>query len=127
MLKTVAKIFGIVLFMIGVLGFVPALTPNGHLLGIFHVDTLHNIIHLASGIIALFCGFLSVRAAQLYFQIFGVVYGLVAVLGFVYMENDILGVLANNMADNLLHVVIAGSALALGFGSFGHKTNVATP
>lgn len=127
MLKTVAKIFGVVLIMIGILGFVPAFTPNNHLFGVFHVDTLHNFIHLGSGITALLAGFISVRAARLYFQIFGVIYALVALLGLVYMDNDILGILANNMADVLLHIVIAGSALALGFSSFGQKTNIATP
>lgn len=35
MLKTYAKVFGFVLLILGILGFVPALTPNGHLLGIF--------------------------------------------------------------------------------------------
>ena len=127
MLKTVAKIFGIVLILTGILGFVPAFAPNNHLLGVFHIDTLHNFIHLGSGLAALTCGFLSVRAARLYFQIFGVIYALVAALGLAYMDNDILGVLANNMADVLLHVVIAGSALAFGFGSFGQKTDAATP
>lgn len=117
MLKTYAKVFGFVLLALGVLGFVPALTPNDHLLGIFHVDTLHNFIHFGSGAVALMAGYTSERASRTYFQVFGVVYALVAALGFVYMDREILGVLANNMADNLLHVVIAGTALYLGFGT----------
>jgi hypothetical protein len=118
MFSTVAKVFGVVLLTIGVLGFIPALTPDDRLLGIFHVDPLHNLIHLSSGGVALWSGLTSLKASRLYFQVFGVVYALVAVLGFAYMEKDILDILANNMADNLLHVVIAGSALLLGFGPF---------
>jgi hypothetical protein len=32
------------------------------------------------------------------------------------MDNDILGLVASNMADTLLHIVIAAAALFLGFG-----------
>ena len=121
MLTTVAKVFGVIFLAIGALGFVPAATPDDHLLGIFHVDPLHNVIHLASGVAALAMAMASEASARRYFQVFGVVYGLVTVLGFIYGEEDILGLVANNMADNLLHVVIAGSALALGFGDFSQK------
>jgi hypothetical protein len=117
MLRTAAKVFGVVFILIGILGFVPALNPDGNLLGIFHVNALHNIVHLASGIVALVAGMYTVRAARMYFQVFGVVYALVAVLGFVYGSSDILGLIASNMADTLLHVVIAVAALYLGFGS----------
>lgn len=122
MLRTAAKVFGFVLLALGVMGFVPALTPDNHLLGIFHVDLLHNLIHLASGAVALWAGYATYGASRVYFQVFGVVYALVAVLGFVSGEQPILGVLANNTADTWLHVVIAVTALALGFGSWGRET-----
>lgn len=111
-----AKVFGAVFLAIGVLGFVPGIPNDGHLLGIFHVNALHNLIHIASGAVALFAGYSSARASRMYFQIFGVVYALVTVLGFITGEGHILGLVANNMADNLLHVVIASTALYLGFG-----------
>jgi hypothetical protein len=116
MVRTAAKIFGVVFVLVGLLGFVPGLTTDGNLLGVFHVNLLHNIIHLASGIVALLAGFASLRYSKLYFQVFGVVYALVAVLGFISGDNDVVGLVANNMADNLLHVVIAVTALYLGFG-----------
>ena len=125
MIRTMAKVFGVVFLLIGVLGFVPALTPDGHLLGIFHVDTIHNIIHLASGAVALWAGYNSYRASKLYFQIFGVVYALVAVLGLFTGEGEILGLVANNGADVVLHLLIAASALALGFGHFADEESVA--
>lgn len=115
MLKTAAIVFGIALLGSGILGFVPAATPNDHLLGLFHVNTLHNIIHIISGAIALFAGLNSERASRIYFQVFGVIYALVAVLGFVSGDQPLLGVVANNQADIWLHLAIAAIALVLGF------------
>jgi hypothetical protein len=116
MLKPAATIFGVAFIVAGVLGFVPGVTTSdGHLLGIFHVNTLHNVIHLASGAIALWVAYASEKAARLYFQIFGVVYALVALLGLLYGNAPILGLVANNTADTILHAVIAVVALYLGF------------
>ncbi len=117
MIRLAAKVFGAVFILIGLLGFVSALTPDDKLLGLFHVNALHNVIHLASGAVALFAGFTSLKASRMYFQIFGAVYALVAVLGFVYGDKDLLGLVASNMADTLLHVIIAATALFLGFGA----------
>jgi hypothetical protein len=114
-LKKLAVVFGVVFLVVGALGFVPALTPDGHLLGLFHVNPLHNVVHLASGAVALWVGLTSERGAKLYFQIFGLVYAVVAILGFIYDDRPILGLVANNAADTRLHVVIAVAALYLGF------------
>ena len=117
MIKTLSIIFGVVFLAVGVLGFVPGITTSdGHLLGLFHVNTLHNVVHLLSGAVALYAGMTSGEAARWYFRVFGVVYAAVAALGFVYGDNAILGLVANNMPDTLLHVVIAAVALVLGFG-----------
>jgi hypothetical protein len=116
MLKKIALVFGVVFIAVGLLGFVPAAAPDGHLLGLFHINPLHNVVHIASGAVALWAAMSSERNAKLYFQIFGVVYALVAVLGFVYGDEAILGLIANNAADTWLHVVIAVVALYLGFG-----------
>jgi Domain of unknown function (DUF4383) len=116
MLKKIALVFGVVFVAVGLLGFVPAAAPEGHLLGLFHINPLHNVVHIASGAVALWAGLTNERNAKLYFQIFGVVYALVAVLGFVYGDQPILGLVANNAADTWLHVVIAAVALYLGFG-----------
>jgi hypothetical protein len=121
MLKQLATTFGVILLLVGVLGFVPGITTDGLLLGIFQVDTIHNVIHLLSGAIALWAGMTSMSAAKMYFQIFGVVYALVTVLGFV-AGGSILGLFAVNMADNLLHVVIAVVALWAGFGMKGGES-----
>ena len=114
MVQNLAWVFGIVFVLVGVLGFVPAVTPDGHFLGIFEVDPVHNIIHLLSGILALGAAWTG-SYARLYFQVFGVVYGVVAVAGFV-QGDTVLGLIATNMADHVLHLAIAAVALWAGFG-----------
>jgi hypothetical protein len=116
MVKTMANVFGVVFLLVGILGFVPGITPNGHLLGIFHVNTAHNLVHIASGIAALIAAGMGYRAARNYFRIFGAIYALVAILGFATGGTDpLLGLIANNPADNWLHAAIALVSLALGF------------
>lgn len=114
-LKRIAVIFGIVFVAVGLLGFVPALNPDGKLLGLFAVNAAHNVVHLATGIVALIVGFASDKASRVFFQVFGVVYALVAVLGFVNGDQPLLGIVSSNQADTWLHVAIALIALYLGF------------
>jgi hypothetical protein len=117
MAKTLAVLFGIVFLLVGILGFVPAVTKDQMLLGIFHVNTAHNCVHLLSGVIALICGMTGVGASRLYFKLFGVVYGLVAVLGLIHMgeHTTLLGLISNNDADTYLHIGIAAVSLIVGF------------
>ncbi len=113
-IQKAAKWFGIIFIVIGVLGFIPGLTKDGMLLGIFQVDAVHNVIHLLSGIVALLCAG-SMSNAKTYFKIIGVVYALVTILGFVG-SGSVLGFIMVNIADNILHLLIAVIALVLGFG-----------
>ena len=125
MIKTAALLFGIVFLLIGILGFVPAVTPdNGMLLGVFHVNIAHNIIHLASGVVFLLCGMAGAGPSRTFFQIFGIIYAVVAVLGFYYGDNALLGLISNNTADTWLHVVLAVVMLFFGFGPSGRKATV---
>lgn len=116
MVKKAAFIFGVVFIAVGLLGFIPALTPDGHLLGIFEVDTVHNLIHLLSGIAALVLS-KTYRGAKTYFKVFGVVYGLVTLLGLLSGDSPLLGFIAHNTADIVLHALITAAALYLGFGT----------
>lgn len=110
MIITVGWSFGVVFILVGIWGFV-----NAPILGLFEVNALHNTIHVLSGIVALAATAGGARYAKLYFQVFGVVYALVTVLGFGVPGGNILGVLPLNLYDNLLHLVIAALALYLGF------------
>ena len=77
-LKRIAVIFGILFVAGGLLGFVPAVNPGGKLLGLFDVNGVHNLVHIATGIVALIVGFASDRASRIFFQVFGMVYAAVA-------------------------------------------------
>ena len=92
LVQKAATTFGVVFILVGILGFIPAFTPDGHLLGIFAVNGVHNAIHLLSGIAALALS-RTHKNARLYFQVFGVVYGLVTLLGLFYGDSAILVVL----------------------------------
>lgn len=112
-LKNLAMVFGVVFLAVGILGFVPGITNDEDmLLGIFQVSTLHNVIHILSGIAAL-AAVKSDEYARLYFLIFGAVYTLVALVGWVDGET-VLGLIDVNTADNALHTVLAIAILGTG-------------
>jgi hypothetical protein len=102
LIQKVAWLFAIVFGAVGVLGFVPGLTTEGHLL------------HLLSGAAAAFAASQSKEYSVWYFKIFGAVYALVTIIGFV-QGTTVLGLIGVNMADNVLHLAIAAAALGLGF------------
>jgi len=65
-----------------------------------------------------------VWASRMFFKIFGIVYALVAVLGFMKGNGLVLGMISNNTADTWLHVVLAVVMLFLGFGASGNRVTV---
>lgn len=111
LVKPLTWILGIVLTIIGVYGFF-----SGGMVLSFQVDTLHNVVHLASGLIALWAANAGQAASKTFLVIFGIIYALVAVLGFM-MNGDVLGLMMMNDADNWLHVAIAAACLIVGFGA----------
>ena len=120
MVKTMGMLFGIVFLAVGILGFVPGVTTTGPdgmpmLLGIFMVNTVHSIVHIASGAVFLFASMAGAGPARLWFKIFGVVYALVAIMGFVVGNGMIFGLISNNTNDTWLHVVLAAVMLYFGF------------
>lgn len=111
--KLYATVLGAVLTLVGILGFFPGLTPNGALLGIFAIDPLHNIIHLLSGVVGLAAAFAASGAyARYYAGVFGAVYALVTIIGFI-QGTTVLGLIHINLADNFLHLAIAVASLAV--------------
>jgi hypothetical protein len=114
-LKKCARDFGVVLFLIGLLSCIPGLTLDSYFLGVFKVNDVTNVLHLATGLIAFVISHGSLRACQFYFQIVGILYGIIAILGFGYGDVDILGYIASNMAGTWLHLIICILSLYLGF------------
>ncbi len=117
MAKTFGMLFGIVFLAVGILGFVPGITKDDMLLNIFMVNKVHSIVHIASGAIFLIASMAGAGAARLWFQLFGIIYAIVAVLGFMNPNGMLFGMMSNNPADTWLHVVLAVAMLAIGFGT----------
>lgn len=102
------KVMSVIFIIIGVWGFIA-----GDRVLIFHVNTLHNVVHLASGVGALACGMIGERVSRWFCFAFGTVYGLVAILGFAGVVR-VVELLHLNEADNWLHVGIAAAFLVAG-------------
>jgi Domain of unknown function (DUF4383) len=117
MVKGAAILFGLGFLAVGILGFIPGATTNEMLFHTFHVNAIHSVFHIISGVIAFLCGMGGRAASKTFFQVFGLIYGAIAVLGFFYGEQPILRLVSNNRPDTWLHVVLAVIMLFLGFGT----------
>jgi Domain of unknown function (DUF4383) len=109
-----AFLFGIVFIGLGIAGF---LTVDNYLFGVLSINRWLNSLYIATGLVMCVIGFMKIKWITLAFQILGIAYALLAVLGFVYGEQNILGVFASNPANTWLHVIAATNALILGYGS----------
>jgi hypothetical protein len=108
--KTAALILGIIFVVVGLLGFV-----NNPVIGLFPVNTAHNLVHLLSGVLILAGAYTAIGSGTT-LKVFGVIYALVAILGFFQSGDMLLGFIVNTTADKWLHVVLAVVILAAGFG-----------
>src|SRR4051812_49480696 len=78
MAKTIATILGIIFLVVGLLGFA---MPG--IMGM-HLSAAHNVVHLVSGALALYFGTKGTyESARAFCIIFGLVYGLLGLIGFV--------------------------------------------
>jgi hypothetical protein len=120
-LRFFAFLFGCAFIALGIAGF--NTSEEGLLFGVFKVNLWQNALHLLAGIIACIVGFMSPRAIRLFFQIFGILCGLLGIMGFVYEDQNILGIIANNPAMTWLHIIAATNALILGYGEITYERN----
>ena len=114
MLRIIAIIFGIAFIFVGVAGFLSTFVKNGLLFGIFEMGSLHSIAFIVTGVLAIMCA-TRFKSTKLYFKIVGIVYAIVAIVGF-WRGGD-LYILHVNLADNVLHIVIGVIAIYLGFAA----------
>ena len=113
MAKTVCKILGVVFLLVGVLGF-----AKPDLLGA-HLTQAHNVVHLVSGVIALYFGFAgTLSAAKAFSLVFGVVYLALGILGMAIGTGAdrmwMLGPLHFGQADHGIHILLGVIFLAGG-------------
>ncbi len=121
MLRFLAIVFGLVFITIGILGFQKEFTPDGLLFGYFQVNPMHNVIHLATGLIALFCGVSNNAASKAFFVIFGLASLAFAGYGFYSGSEKLFDLIAVNKADNIALLVTGLVFIYIGFGLKAHK------
>ena len=121
---------GAVLLLVGLLGFlvnadfsvgnVPSGTVEGDTLLGFEVNGWHNVVHLASGLVLLAAANTRPTAKAVALT-FGLVYGLVAIIGIID-GRDVLGLIPVNAPDHLLHVGLAALGIIAALVSKSRKT-----
>lgn len=109
MAKTVAKLLGIVLLLVGVLGFTHVLDSLGA-----HLSPVHNCVHIVSGILSMYFGFAgSLSGAKSFCTIFGLIYLLLGIVGLALGELHI-GPLMLGKVDHGIHLIVGALFLAGG-------------
>lgn len=109
---------GVALVGAGLIGFVPgnpiaSEDPNA----LFRVNAIHNVIHLATGALALWIGY-GMRGQALANGLisFGALYAVVALL--LIVDPTLFGLFSDapaNVADHVLHAALAVVSIALGW------------
>jgi hypothetical protein len=123
MAKTIATLLGVVLILVGIIGFFvgPADAMHANFIGT-HLTTSHNLVHIITGAIALYFGMAAtLSAARLFCIVFGVVYALLGVCGFLLGTGedrmfDMLGSLGLHLGtmDHVVHILLGVVFLAGG-------------
>src|SRR4051812_1777497 len=99
-----ALVLGILFLLVGIAGFIPALVQpptmdhhlavtgpgHGYLLGLFHVNVLHNLIHVLFGIWGIFA-YASFDASRIYSRSVALIYGLFVIMGLIPVLNTVFG------------------------------------
>ena len=115
-----AGLIGAALLVAGIIGFFYSAsfgTPGSTdaVLGILEVNAWHNLVHILSGVLGLAAFASGPRASRTYALVFGVVYLIVAIWGFIIgSQESILGFLPVNTEDNILHLILG----VLGVGAY---------
>ncbi|GAB4457077.1 MAG: hypothetical protein OHK0029_16160 [Armatimonadaceae bacterium] len=141
MIRGFALTFGIIYLIAGILGFVPGVTHHvmtpadtnvvtdpglvveegyGLLFGLFPINILHNLFHIAIGIWGIVAAG-SVSAAVGYSRSIAVIYGLLAIMGLFPVTNVLFGIIPLYGNDIWLHALSA--AVAAYFGFFAPATH----
>lgn len=128
MTRKLCQILGAVLLVVGAIGF-----AKPDLLGM-HLTPAHNVVHLASGALALYFGNVAPQNARAFCAIFGTVYLLFGLTGIV--APDLVASLISHapmgdgralMPDNLVHILLGGVCVfaALATARLGTPFNAA--
>ena len=110
MARTISYAFGAILGALGIWGFV-----QSPILTVFDSNTYMSVMHLASGAVLLGMAAWWTHNVAFGLKIFGIVYALLAILGFVMDGDMIVGLFDNTVSNNVLHTLLAIVFLWAGF------------
>jgi hypothetical protein len=123
-----ALVVGVVFLAAGVLGFfyssnfdtgeaVARPENRDAVFGLLEVNGWHNLVHIATGALALLVAGRP-SAARTFAIAFGFVYLLITILGVAAGDGGVvLGLIPVNTADNVLHAAVGVAGLVLGFAT----------
>jgi Domain of unknown function (DUF4383) len=132
--QTAALAVSVVFLLIGVLGFIPGITSNygsmtfaghhsdAHLLGVFQVSILHNIVHLLFGAVGLAMA-RTVANARLYLIGGGAIYLVLWLYGLIVGQDSSANFVPLNTADDWLHLLLGLGMIALGLLTTRRRTH----
>lgn len=126
--RNFALLLGIIYALVGVLGFIPGLlheppanapdlvvsTNYGYLLGLFPVNILHTLFHLAIGIWGILAA-KEIHAARKYARVVAIAYGILTIFGLIPGLRTVFGLLPLQGHDVWLHALTAIAAAYFGF------------
>jgi hypothetical protein len=131
MAQTGALVFGVAFLLVGVMGFFVEggtsmhadMDTSGRLLGLFPVNLLHNVVHLAFGV----WGLMAARShdgSKMYGKVSAVAYGSLVVLAFI--SPTLFGLVPIGSHDIWLHAVLAAGLAWIGWGATAPAGSTAT-
>jgi hypothetical protein len=106
MSKTLAIILGVILVLLGLLGFIsnPLIGANA----LFAADGVHNLIHIVLGAVLLIVAVWSSMDSVLWLKIVGAVVFLLGLIGIFTVPSEggmLIGIAYTNSASNWLHLI----------------------
>jgi hypothetical protein len=105
-----AQFFGYVFLVVAIIGFIPNPIVGAH--AIFVTNPAHNILHGVIGLALLAAARLGHSKTTL--LVVGMIYVLVAILGYMMMHDKMFGLIKVNMADHYLHLLLGVVVIAAG-------------
>ena len=129
-----ALVYGIVFLIVGVAGFVPAfVTPYGpghpelaieagagELFGMFPVNVLHNLVHIAFGVWGI-VAYRNAAGALGYARAVAIIYAIFMIMGLLPGLMTVFGLVPLHSHDVWLHLLLA--VVAAYFGWFANRSN----
>lgn len=120
--QKLAGLFGVVFILVAIIGFIvpggmamhPTDPATAKALGIFPVNLLHNVVHLAFGAWGLAAS-RSWGGSKQFFIVAGYIYLVLTVLGFLSPNGWVLGLVPLGGADIGLHCLLGIVMLVIGY------------